>query len=480
MSFPALHPWQYRLTFTDSHEAIPIGKLWLAVGPDLPVTHLTDDNGKAVGILLGFPIDLKARRLISDVWQVPAKLNGDVDAFVRKGLLALGGTFLWIFCAQNVTRIYPNCSAQIPCVFDPVMQVVGSTAHALLDDAEYDARFNKALFDYLGVDGQGWFPAGLTAHDGLIRLLPNHYLDLDSWTVKRSWFGPKMQTDNPSEVVEECIEIIQAQIEALINGPKRVAMALTAGRDSRMLLACARPFLDQLDFATVVVPDRQETDTVMALRIAAKFGLPHLSLERTVADPQQRALFMRRGGHCYGDSNSRFHPSIWPLAESHVMVSGVGGEAARAFFWRDTDSPQTPLTAAGLTARFGLRKNAALTERLEGWLDVLQGTNTLHMLDLAYHEHLNGSWAGVQFCSDPTLVRQGPLMTTRMAELMMQLPGEWHKTSRLHNEIIIRKWPELGKLPYNTLGFFHNKFGKLRKAVKKPKLVMKVIRKRHG
>src|SRR5690606_22118055 len=138
-----------------------------------------------------------------------------------------------------------------------------------------------------------------------------------------------------------------------------------------------RPFINQVDFVTITGSDRHQTDTVMACRIAAKFGLSHRMLARTASSPQQRALFIRRGGHCNADSNSHFHPSVLPISQSHVMISGNGGEIARAFLWRDTDTPQTTLTASLLAARFGLREGEFLNDRLSRWLNNLQCTNSL-------------------------------------------------------------------------------------------------------
>lgn len=477
MNFPSLDLWQYRLSRTPGQKALAVGNMWLETDAGLPVTRLTDIDGTPVGVLLGFPIDLKAPCLIAGDWQIPVRLDENADAFVRQGLLALGGRFLWIFCAQGTARIYPDCSAQVPCVFDSQAQVAASTAHALMDDAEYEARFDKALFDELGVEGEGWFPAGLTAHKGLKRLLPNHYLDLDSWTVERFWSGPETKIEDPFKAVEEIIEIIRAQIEALINGPKRVAIALTAGHETRMLLACARPFLDRLDFVTVIGGDRHNTDTVMARRIAGDLGLSHVTLARTEATPQQRALFIRRGGHCNADSNSYFHPSVWPISESHVMISGLGGEVGRAFLWRDSDTSQTALTASLLEGRFGMRKSKRLNEQLQLWLNELQGSDSLDVLDLAYIEHRNGAWYAVQFCSDPALVRQAPLLTARTVELMMQLPADWKKTSRLGPEVIARLWPELGDYPYNSLGKWQDTMVKLQRAVANPQKILKKLRK---
>lgn len=475
MMYPPLDLWQYRLSTTPGRDAVPIGKMWLEVGEKLPVIYISDRDDVAVGILLGFPIDLAGRRIIDRDWQVPARLGADCDAFVREVLLALGGRFLWICDLQGAARIYPDCSAQVPCVYDAQLGVVASTAHAIFDDETYAGRFDDALFHQLGVDGEGWFPAGMTAHHDLNRLLPCHYLDLDQWVIRRFWFGPDTLTDDPSAVVDQIVMIIQAQIEAMISGSKRVAMALTAGHETRMLLACVKPYVNDLDFVTIVGGDR--TDTIMAKRIARDLGLSHLTLNRTSATPQQRALFIRRGGHCNADSNSLFHPSVWPIADTHVMVSGAGGEVARAFFWRDSDVYETKLTSSQLADRFGLIRNKVMLSRLDTWIASLAGTNTLTVLDLAYLEHRDGAWYAVQFCSDPTLLRQAPLLTFPSVALMMQLPPTWKKSDRLSREIIVRLWPELEHYPYNSLGKWRDRAMKLERVLKNPKIILKKLRK---
>ena len=473
-----LDPWQYRLSGAAVAGARPVGPFWLEPGPELPVIPVTDANGAAVGVLLGFPIDLAGKSMITVAWQAPVALGTDADGFAYDVLCALGGRFLWLCAAAGMARIYPDCSAQVTCVYDPVARMAGSTALALLDDAAYDARFDKALFDRLGVDGEGWFPAGLTAHHGLHRLLPNHYLDLHSWEVRRFWPTTVLPvTSDPSATVDEIIAIVRAQIEALLGGPKKLAFALTAGHETRMLLACARPYLKDIDFVTVTGGDRHEVDTVMARRIAKDLRLNHITLPRQVATDEQRALFIRRGGHCNADSNSYFHPSVWPIAQSHTFAGGVGGEVARAFYWRNTDSNQTTLTSLMLIGRLGLAATEALTTALDHWLVKMLPLDTEHILDLAYLEHRDGARYAAQFCCDPTLVRLAPLLTFRTVELMIGLPPDWKRSDRLGHAVIARIWPELARYPFNSLGRWNDLLVRIRRLVSNPRLLIKKLRK---
>lgn len=475
-----LEPWQYRLSATKAEGARSVGPCWLAVGPRLPVIDVEDSEGTPLGVLLGFPIDLDRGEMIGGRWSIAGEpfRGDDPDAFVTAARRSLAGRFLWIFSQGAFARIYPDSSAQVPCVFDAAARVAGSTAMALLSEAEYDARLDRALFDHLGVEGQGWFPAGLTAHHGIRRLLPSHRLDLSTWEVRRFWPMGDLGTETDLDtLVDEFASLVRIQIEALLRASRRPALALTAGRETRLMLACARPFIDRVDFVTVAGGRRNDVDGVMARRIARDMGLNHIELPLQLATEAQRQAFIRRGGHCNADSNASLHPSVWPIADTHVVLAGNGGEVGRAFFWRPTDSPKTEIGAARLVGRFGLPPSDAVTGAVDGWLAEVPSQSTLEMLDLAYLEHRDGAWYAVQFCSDPTLLRLAPVLCDRGVELMMRLPPEWKRDSRLSTEVIRRFWPELATYPYNSLGPWRDTVARLQRAAGDPRIIAKKLRK---
>ncbi|MBS0573064.1 MAG: hypothetical protein JSS08_07425 [Proteobacteria bacterium] len=470
--------WQYRLSPQTQPGAIPVGRFWLTLGPGLTAFPLIDAAGIARGVILGFPIDLRGRHVIDGPWQVPFTPGADIDRFALDVLWSLGGRFLLILDCNGQSRIYPDCSAQVPCVWDAEAGLVGSTAHALYDDPTYEARLDRKLLADLGVVGEGWLPGGLTAHRGLARLLPGHRLDLDDLTPRRFWpLGAIPVTEDTDAVVDETVALVQAQLQAVIDSPKRLGLALTAGHETRLLLACARPFIGRFDTITVVGQDRHTIDTATARRIGRDMGLNHVELPRRDSTPAQYERFVRRGGHCNADGNSRFHPSVWPIAATHTFLGGLGGEVGRAFLWRSTDGPDTPMSVDTLTNRFGLPKLPVVTEALTRWYKALPPLDTYGILDLAYLENRMGPWYAVQFCSDPTLVRMAPLFTYRGVELMLSLPPEWKRDSRLGHEIIRRHWPELLRYPFNSLGRWRDTLVKLQKVARNPRIVMKKLRK---
>lgn len=474
-----LDPWQFRISLDAKGAGRRVGSAYVETGPGLDEVLLEDAAGQAIGLLLGFPIDLKApARLTGGSHRVPVTFEGDVDGFAEAVLERFAGRFLWVCTAGDAARIYLDAAGQVPCVYDPQMQAVASSAHALLDEAAYKTRFDKALHNRLGIGGLGWIPGGLTAHEGVHRLLPNHVLDLSDFSVQRHWpRAPIEVATDPDKAILALKETVQRQLQALIAGDRQVALALTAGRETRMLLGCARAHMSDIDCVTVAA-DASHVDTVMATRIAAGEGVRHRILPLTLATPEERKAYLQRNGDCIADANASSFPSVAPIADTHVFVGGAGGEIGRGFFWQPGDTDATPLDGTKLMGRFGLPPEPRVIAALDDWCDGLTGRGTLEILDLTYIEHRMGPWGGAQFPSDPTLVRFAPLLTRTGVAAMMSLPEDWKRGEGMSEAMLRLTWSELARYPFNTLGPLRDTCAKLRKVLRDPLAIVRKLRKR--
>ena len=454
------------------------GEIRVDMHPDMGIFDLLDASGTRLGLLMGFPIDLQERCLVSGPVTLGSEVSTGIDAIAERILDRFGGRFLFLLEMSGHARIYPDCAAQLPCVYSPERGVAGSTADAVLSDEEYDALFRHDLYTALDVENDGWFPAGLTAHEGIERLLPNHFLDLHEWIQKRYWpLGNVERTQTPERSIEEISEIIRLQLEALVNGPRKVAQALTAGHETRMMLACARPFVDSIELVTLEGDGPRADDTVISQRITRGMGLKHRLLPRVIADEDTVARYMRRGGHCVGGPNRLTHASLAPLRDNHVFVGGAIGEVGRAFFWHESDGRGTALDGKILTSRMGAPARAELEDRLTGWLSELHDLDSLQALDLAYLEQRVGPWGGAQMFSDPTFVRHNPLGTARTIELMLALPDEWKRRSKLTTDLVRMLWPELLSYPFNSQGAVADLLKRAGRATRRPQLIVRKFRK---
>ncbi len=451
-------------------------------GAGLNEVLLEDAEGAPVGLLLGFPIDLDgAKRLTRGIHRLSFAVGGDVDAFANRVIDSLAGRFQYLCTAGGSARIYLDCIGQVPCVYDIRTGIAGTSAHAVLSPEEYDARLDKALFDRLEIAVRGWIPGGLTAHEDLLRLLPNHVLDLDTLSVTRHWPPAQISVhDDPQAAVEKLIEIVRVQMKALHDTGKQVAQGLTAGYETRMLLGCARPFLENTTFITVVGEDVYQKDTVIARRIAEREGLTYRALPRSEASPEAQALYLRRNGHCLVDSNGRFFPSTEPISQSHILIGGAAGEIGCAMIWRSTDRAEDIFDGARLGPRLGLPYEPRLIEALDRWIANLPPGDAFGLMDLVHVEHRWGPWFGAQFASDPTMERYAPLATRRTVELMLGLPHEWKQNRRYIVEVVRATWPELLSYPFNSLGRFRDLWLKAGRAIREPSVILRTLRKRLG
>lgn len=475
MSNEALAPLQFSIRAdTDSNGAA----FRLETHPALGVFPVCDSDKTQIGLVLGFPIDLERRCVVTESITMSDTMSASIDGAAECVSDRLGGRFLLLLYMAGEVRIYPDGAAQLPCVYLPEEGIAGATAHAILSDEDYKRRFRQDVYAALDIENDGWFPGGLTAHQGVERLLPNHYLSLEDWTATRYWpFENIERTDKPEDSIEEIADIVRVQLDALINSPWKVAQAMTAGQDTRIMLACARPYMDAIEFVTVEGNSPRDDDTIISNRIAHDMGLNHRLLPRATADEDTVAAYMRRGGHCVGGPNRLMHPSLKELRQDYVFVGGASGEIGRAFFWNTGDGRETPLNGDLMVSRMGLPAVPDLQNRLDIWLGGLQEVDSLIALDLAYIEQRVGPWGGGQMFSDPTFVRHNPLGTQRIIKLMLALPDDWKRQNRLPRELIERHWPELLRYPFNSQGFFADLLKKAKRVARQPDLVVRKIRK---
>src|SRR5262249_31771605 len=151
-------------------------------------------------------------------------------------------------------RIYLDPNGSKTLVYDPAGRMAAASTSLLLSAKEYEERFRSDFYQACGVDGDGWFTAGLTAHRGIRRLLCNHYLDLDSWRAVRHWPNrPLVDSADPDAEIATITEQVKRAMRALTRD-QQVSVALTAGNETRLLLACCRDLLRQLTFVTVAAP----------------------------------------------------------------------------------------------------------------------------------------------------------------------------------------------------------------------------------
>jgi len=437
---------------------------------DFHHTYFHDVSGALIGMILGSPVDLDGGPL-GDVIDIDALVTADnVDWVVEHYIYRLAGSFLFILDVAFCRRIYLDADGSKSLVYDPQKQVAGATAMTLLDAEEYRERFRADLYRTLGVDKSGWFPAGLTAHAGVHRLICNHYLDLDSWKPKRHWPAQEIQTsDDPAGTFDAILDRMRRMAVGLMQSGN-VTVALTAGTDSRFMLSALRSL--DVEFVTVAAP-AGALDVATARLLAQRFDLSHRVLPYCNATADQAQAWRIRAGHCVTGANMTMHPSVEPLKDSYFL-GGLGGEVGRGFLWLRA-TPDLQVDALTIVNRLKLPRAPELLEAVAAWLEPIMRLDSLVKLDLAYLELRMSSWGFSDAYANPVRRELHPIISRANYEAMLSVPWQMRRDGTAFGDAIARAWPELLTVPINRYGDWRDFAGKLTQAASNPHKVFRKL-----
>lgn len=426
-----------------------------------------------IGHILGWPVDLQKREFAISEYHIDAAIGDDFDGFVERHIYALAGSFVFVSDLPDYRRLYLDANGTLSAVFDKGARMAAATAQIMLG-GDYDVRLQRDLAAACEVADAGWMTAGLTAHDGVDRLLANHYLDLDSFAVQRHWPIKQPEIEGRDAALVEEIAAEMTDMIAIVTATAKSYITLTAGNESRAILASIRETATGHNFVTIRNPaDRLDHD--VACEIAKRFALPHQTLELRLADEAAVAAWDRRVGHCLTGNNRSFHQTVAGLNDG-FLIGGLGGEVGRCFLWSSAH-PQGDITATMLVDLLKLPRVAQIVEAVEQWLSGAPNfLDAAQILDLAYLELRMSAWAYAQSYSNPEERNLHPLTSRHQFERMWSLSYDFRWNNGLILQMIEARWPELLDIPINRYGDWRDYFTTLRRAIRKPQKALAKVR----
>jgi hypothetical protein len=412
----------------------------LAVEGRLPRLRLRQE-GRTVGWLLGQAITPEGRVVAADV-ELP---RGDVESFIY----AHGGRFLVILPVLG--RVYLDPFGLLSAVYCAHQGIVAATPGLIPYDGRSPDR--AELIRQMGLpEARNRFGLGMTSRENVERILPNHYLDLGTWRTVRHW--PDRERLPPvaaADAVAEICEITRNQLRAVhAHGP--TTLQITAGRDSRSLLACSRAIADEIDCLTIDLnDDTSKPDVKVGPEVARLAGVRHHRLIGwREPDPRDMALWLYRTGFCVGEPRGqKVTTTMCQIDPKRSLIYASVSEMFKIHLWRPNDAPETRISGERLVYHAKGIATAEAVARGEEWRQAAPLADALQLLTLFWVEHSIGCWAGIwsyaAYCDTPVF----PMAHRRVIELAMGLPAEklWKKD--LAVDIIRQEWPELLRVPLN-------------------------------
>lgn len=306
--------------------------------------------------------------------------------------------------------------------------------------------YNNYLWDSRWVGDETYFA-------GVKHLLPNHYLDMNKRKPYRYWPDQPVPRLRLEDAVSKSSIILKGVMKAIVNRHSAM-MALTAGTDSRLLLAASKEILDKTYFFInndELSCDNPEISVPKALSEKMGFRFYVHDVPKNV-DAEFRQIFFLNTFL----ASDRILPSIFNVFfkqhEKKVLILGVS-EIGRNFYgWEPKH-----LSGYRMAYKLGYRKcRYAIKqfERLAPELESVSNKFKVGGMTLLYWEQRLGNWGAVRNSESLIAIEKiDPFNSHLLYETLLGVKVKYrnylHSPCVLAREMIRSMWPELLAWPIN-------------------------------
>lgn len=426
--------------------------------PTLPVHRLVGYDRSPAGLVIGFPI--KDSKLLCEPTELRIPSNRSatgegIDALLRE----LSGRYLVLLLGEHplAPRVYPDAFASLSMVYSEDRQVAASTTSLLHYHAGAVPTYPLGVFPDTGFH---YYSGGLTDCNCCRRLLPNHSLDLASWTSSRFWPKEGIVPCSQGEedvYVRRAVEAVRSNMVATALRPHTYG-GLTAGRDSRVLLACTPPEIRSrttyVTFDYLNMSEENLRDLHIADLLAKRHGLRHQVLKVNEASPEVRSSYFYRTGRAGSTNKSRdfYQTVLESLHMDAVWLTGFGGEVICMYYARDEDGMTRP-SASELLHRVHQPEDHGMLPAIERWLSGFPRDYPNELIvELFYVENRVGSWACPHlYGAAPFFANIIPFCDRRYVEACYALPYAFRRSRTSQIRMIELADAALLKSPFEAL-----------------------------
>jgi len=306
-----------------------------------------------------------------------------------------------------------------------------------------------------------------TYYEGVKHLLPNHRLNISIRESCRYWPNEPLKRLELNEAVSRSCSFLQGIIKAMEHRHP-IMMAVTAGTDSRTLLAASRGIQDRIYyFINNEGIGHHHPDISTPINIFKSIGVPfHVHDVPKDVDKEFRRIFLSN----VFLASERILPTIYNIYyKNHrdkVNILGTG-EIGRTRFGKDPKN----LNAYSIAYKLGYSENRYAFRQSEQILTELIPVGKkfgMNVLSLVHWEQNKGNrWVVGNSESDIAIEEVDPFASHLLIELFWGVNEKYTKNQNniLFDRMIHRMWPELLKWPINPphtiLGYIKWLLGKM-------------------
>ena len=431
--------------------------IWLSCCPDLQVTTAKDINGHN-WCILGLAIEIfqdkkspeeEIRQTNSD--QVPDLYSSWVGR--------------WILVGNG--KLHLDASGLLGCFYgkDSEGQVWVSSSVALLTQILFTNQAPVVDPRELKYQtGISWYTPPRSRFEGISQLLPSQLLDLRSVEIEPRVLMPEICLDRDYEdILEEIQQVLVTTLQRLAKITPNLWLGLTAGYDSRAILALSRVAGIQIQPFTRVAARMSVADLILPPQLAKDSGYTHIFTRNSKRYPERNKLAKEHtAGHVSKGDAEPFITGVRDFLKG-ISVGGHGFEVAKSFANLPTLPKILPSPEVGaimIAELFHEPKTSTATVGLKEWLNwvVENPQENLNWRDRFYIEQRQAGWLSCkeQLYDLNDSFRFPILNSAYLYSLFLSIKEEKRFASTIQIDLINKTVPQLNQYPFNPPNSYFN------------------------
>jgi hypothetical protein len=300
-----------------------------------------------------------------------------------------------------------------------------------------------------------WWPGDSSPFREIHHLIPNHILDLGTSHVKRYWPRNAMVRTSPNEVVGQVCQMLRNLLKG-VSQRHQLAMAITAGWDSRVLLAASREISAEVLYYTLLYPPYtfESRDIHIPSKLLSKLQLRHEVYDCAVEmKPEFAEVYNQSVFTAHSAWGNIAQGLLRHFPEDHLAVKGNVSEAARCFYHKHVRAGES-ITGATLARITKMGRNQFVVKHFASWLEGAKESAQYGMdiLDIFYLEQRMGNWQAMSQL-EWDLVQEvfTPFNCRSLIELLLSVDYRLRCAPRyvLYRQMIQSMWKETLQEPVN-------------------------------
>lgn len=434
-----------------------LNKYFLYAHPDLVQSEYS--AGKKRIILLGDMYDPENKDF-TNLDMISRILQNDNLIEIIESTFKYAGRFACIVVLDSLVYMFNDASASRKVYYTIETEATwcASQPHVLAEYCNIPKSENEQLLKfYQTKEFQKHDKVNVlnnTSYDSIKQLQPNHYLDLQTKKHIRFWPTKKNKFVSLNEGVEEGARILSGIITSA-NERNDLMMAVTAGNDTRLLLAASRPVSVNVFYYINRIPryDDKHQDLVIPQRICDKIGVKFNIVEFTkeVNDEEFKKVYFQNNMFAHERNLPLIYNVYYKRFPDKINMPGRFSDIARNFF-NTYHKNITPELLAKFWEYDGIEY---VIEEYRKWLStggIIAQEMNYNLLELFNWEERNGNlYTAFQVDKDIAQEEFTPYNCRKLMEVFLSVPNKYRD---IHTNIYFRAmikhlWPDLVTIPFN-------------------------------